>query len=154
MRAQRLELSADTVVQRLARIARTNIYDFLDFRPDGTFRLDFLKATSEQTAGVARLTIREHRRKGKTIFKTESLTLADRVRSLELLGRHLGLFEGTRNEEHVEFARNVKQLTEALGLDRLTDEQLQALEAALEKPSGQQHDNGAPATNPSSGTSD
>ena len=116
LRARRLQISADIVVQRLTQIARTNIYDFLDFQPDGTFRLDFLKASPEQTAGVARVTVTKRLRGGKIISKVESLRLADRVRALELLGRHLGLFEGGGEGQQADPARDLKQLIVALGL--------------------------------------
>src|SRR5689334_10509988 len=52
-RLERLEVTADTVLQELAKIAFANIGDYLSVRDDGSISVDLSRITLTQAAGLA-----------------------------------------------------------------------------------------------------
>lgn len=86
-RADRTEVTADRVLAELAKIGFANAGDFFDWGPDGVTIKDKSELTPDQQAAVQEVseTVTE---KGGTI----RVRLADKQRSLELMGRHLGMF--------------------------------------------------------------
>jgi phage terminase small subunit len=86
------------VITELKDMAFANIADFITVQPDGTFNVDFSKASREQLKALASVktkTSRKYNNKGEHIATdTEAaFTMADKYRGLELLGRHEGLFK-------------------------------------------------------------
>ena len=94
-RASRLEIKADRVLEEIARLAFSNIQDFTRLDPEGKPVLDFSDVSRDQYSAVQE--IREDATGGtgdgerKVVLRT-TVKLADKIRSLELLGRHLKLF--------------------------------------------------------------
>jgi len=82
-RAERLMISADRVVEELARIAFSNIEDL--FNADGSLK-GIGKLSPDTAAAIANIETTES---GATRVR-----LFDKLRALELLGKHLGLFDG------------------------------------------------------------
>lgn len=83
-RERRTEITQDRVLQELAAVGFANGTDYAQVAPDGTVCL----IPTEQLSGQQRaavLGIRETR-------DGVEIKLADKVRALELLGKHLGLF--------------------------------------------------------------
>ena len=93
--ADKLELSAEKVLAELSKLGFSNMLDYMRVDEDGAFVLDFSKLTREQAAAIQEYTVDatggtgdgERRLVMRTRFK-----LADKNRSLELLGKHLKLF--------------------------------------------------------------
>ena len=94
-RASKLGLKAEQVVEELRRLAFSNMMDYL-YVQDGEPRIDLSNLTRDQAAAIRE--IREDSTGGsgdgerKLIVRT-TFKLADKWGSLELLGRHLGMFQ-------------------------------------------------------------
>ena len=87
-RAARTRLTQDAVVRELAKIAFSNIVDYLEWGSEGIRPLASNELNEDATAAVAEL--RETRtRHGVGLH----VKLWDKLRALEMLGRHLGLFQ-------------------------------------------------------------
>lgn len=95
-RASKLSISAEKVVEELARLAFSNMQDYTRTDADGKPVLDLSKLTRDQFAAVQE--IREDTTGGsgdgerKVVVRT-TLKLSDKTKNLELLGRHLGMFQ-------------------------------------------------------------
>lgn len=98
-RAKRTKVDADRVVEELASVAFSRMGDFYDkdsgrlltvteMRPEAQARLSSIKVLREKTHtttdGVTETSVHE---------STLQIKLWDKLRSLELLGRHLGMFK-------------------------------------------------------------
>ena len=86
-RSRRTGISQDRVVVELARIAFLNAPDVVD-TDSATLRED---ASKDDTAAIA--SVRVKRKVGDDFSETErEIRFADKIKSLELLGKHLGMF--------------------------------------------------------------
>lgn len=98
VRLEKHEVTADRVVGELAKIAFSNVADYLAIEPDGSARINFSKITRDEFAGIRELRI--HAGGGGANGRKPSgfrLSLRHKLRALDLLGRYLGLFNG-RNQ--------------------------------------------------------
>lgn len=92
---QKLEITAERVLQEIAKLAFSNIQDFTKVDDNGKPVLDFSNVTRDQYAAVQE--IREDATGGagdgerKVVLRT-TVKLSDKTKNLELLGRHLKLF--------------------------------------------------------------
>jgi phage terminase small subunit len=86
-RSRRTGVNSDCVVRELARIAFVNPADFIDVST-GAVKLD---ATRDDTAAIAGIRVKTSSGVGGDSVERE-IKLCDKVKALELLGRHLGLF--------------------------------------------------------------
>lgn len=93
-RAARTEAKADDVVRELARIAFSNIGDFLDFDDKGVQLKSSAEMTREQLGVIA--SVRERITDAGSVVE---FRMRDKIRALELLGRHLGIFEEEEEDE-------------------------------------------------------
>ena len=86
-REQRTEITQDRVVSELAKIAFADPRELMEWGPEGVKLKDSAELTEEQAASVAEVS-------GTTTKDGGSLRLKkhDKVKALELLGRHLGMF--------------------------------------------------------------
>jgi phage terminase small subunit len=83
-RIKRVEFDQDTVVQQLARIAFVDMKDVAEFGPDGVKARD-----CEEVDGTLLSEVSETKTKDGGTIKVK---LSDRMKALELLGRHMGMF--------------------------------------------------------------
>lgn len=92
--ADKLEISAEKVLGELAKMGFSNMLDYMRADGDG-FVLDFSKLTREQAAAIQEYTVDATGGTGdgerKQVMRTR-FKLADKARSLELLGKYLKLF--------------------------------------------------------------
>lgn len=110
-RSRRAELSAERVVQELARIAFFNAADAVD--------LDEAKvragACGDDTAAIASVKCKTTTTDGKSTSREtveREIKFVDKLKALELLGRHLGMFDRDRGAEREERAGGVILLPE------------------------------------------
>jgi phage terminase small subunit len=94
-RSQRTEIKADNVLQEIAKLAFSNMLDYMAANSEGQMDIDLSRLTREQAAAIQEITVDttggsgdgERRKVLRTKFK-----LADKGLNLERLGRHLKLF--------------------------------------------------------------
>jgi len=95
-RAQRCKITADDVVRELARIGFGSISDFIRIDDEGQPCVDLSRADPNNLAIVRNLRseVVPDRKGGEArLIRKVRIGLYDKVRALELLGRHLGLFD-------------------------------------------------------------
>ena len=96
-RSRRTGINQDRVVRELARAAFLNPADVIDL--DGAaVRKD---ASPEDTACIASVKVKTTTAKGGGTSTQREIRLCDKLKALELLGRHLGMFNGKLNLEGV-----------------------------------------------------
>ena|SRR5438046_2884840 len=96
-RATKLELKAEKVAEELQRMAFSNILDFMEIDEQGRpVGLNLANITRDQAAAIQEITEDTTGGTGdgerRLILRTK-FKLADKGKSLELLGRHLGMFQ-------------------------------------------------------------
>jgi len=94
-RAKRTEITADRVLQELAKVGFANIADFVKIQGTGVPILDFTNADDVKLAAVSEITqdtYTEGRGDDAETVKKTKFKLHDKVRALQHLGNHLGLF--------------------------------------------------------------
>jgi phage terminase small subunit len=104
-RAAALDITAERVLYEIALMGFANLMDYFTPQADGTAHVDLSGLTREQAAGIAAVEVDEFKSgrgaAGREV-KRVKVKLADKKGSLELIGKHLGLFarkpgEGTAN---------------------------------------------------------
>jgi len=86
------------VLNELAKIAFSNISDFCLWSNEGIDYIDSKNLLKKQTAAIKKITCKKVDGE-KSTTTTVSIELWDKAKSLELLGKHLGLFEVLDNNE-------------------------------------------------------
>ena len=86
-REQRTEITQDRVVSELAKIAFADPRELMEWGPEGVKLKDSAELTEEQAASVAEVSETTTKDGGSLRLKKH-----DKVKALELLGRHLGMF--------------------------------------------------------------
>lgn len=94
-RAKRLEVTADKVVQEIAKIAFHNVEDLLDYF-DGNVLFNDLDQMKFPEI-IKNITIKEITRNGKRFGQIAKIEVYDKVKALELLGKYTAIFEETLN---------------------------------------------------------
>lgn len=94
-RSQRTEITTDSVLLELAKLGFANMADYVTVQGDGTAYVDLTAVTREQFAAIQEITVDtytegngEYAREVKKV----KLKLADKRGSLDLIGKHLGMF--------------------------------------------------------------
>jgi phage terminase small subunit len=97
-RAGRTEITADRVLQEIAKLGFANMMDYMTVQENGLAVVDLSLLTRDQAAAITELTV-ETRKEFKGENENDSATiekvkfkLADKGQNLERLGRHLKLF--------------------------------------------------------------
>ncbi len=96
-RASKLDLKAEKVAEELQRMAFSNMLDFMEIDEQGRpVGLNLANITRDQAAAIQEITEDTTGGTGdgerRLILRTK-FKLADKGKSLELLGRHLGMFQ-------------------------------------------------------------
>lgn len=101
-RAKRLQVDQDKVIRELCRVAFGNPRDVMEWGPAGLALKDSAELSEDAAAMVAEVRQSISKDGGSMSLKT-----ADKMRALELLGRHLGMFTA---EEDAAAARAAQQI--------------------------------------------
>lgn len=124
-RLERLEVTADTVLQELAKIAFANMKDYWSVRDDGSVYVDLSRITAVQAAGLADLRIDEYESETGRIRRTR-VKIGPKTRALELLGKHLKLWTDRAEAAHdVTLSERMKRARERV-LRGMSDAELEA----------------------------
>lgn len=98
-RSTRTKVTADEVLLELAKLARSNMQDYMGSTDEGEPYLDFRKLTREQTAALQEVTVEEYvegRGENARDVKRVKFRLYDKRAALVDIGRHLGMFTERR----------------------------------------------------------
>jgi len=97
-RAKKYEITADRVLEEIAKLAYSNIKDFLHIE-NGDVYVDLSDMTPDQSAALGEVVVDRHIYRGRRgrngngdEIRRTKVRLADKTRALELLGKHLKLF--------------------------------------------------------------
>ena len=97
-RADKFEIAADRVLGEIAKLAFSNIGDFLHIE-NGDVYVDLSKMTADQSAALSEVVVDRHIYRGRRgrngngdEIRRTRVRLVDKTRALELLGKHLRLF--------------------------------------------------------------
>jgi phage terminase small subunit len=119
-RSARTQVTADRVLKELAKIAYADPRAVLSWGPGGVSLRDSSELTDDEAAIVAE------------VSETGRVKLFDRVKALELLGRHLGLFVERREVSGPDGSAVKAEITGGpcakIDLSGLSDDELQKLE--------------------------
>ena len=104
-RAERIGITQDMIINELSKIGFVNIFDYLDIKDN---QIEFFETDcipTEKLAAVAEI---------KQNNNGISFKLYDKVKALELLGKHLGMFK-----DKVEMSANMNNPFEGLTTEEL-----------------------------------
>ena len=87
-RSKRTGVNADRVVMELAKIAFINAMDVIDTKT-ATVKAD---ALPEDTAAIQSVKVKTSSSENREMVERE-IKMADKIKALELLGKHLGMFK-------------------------------------------------------------
>jgi len=112
MKAKSTEESGDSAVKwqkELARSAYSNIGDFISLDSEGNPRVDLSNATRDQLAAVQSIKTRKrtiYDAKGNALGEEHNaeIRLWDKLRAMELLGRHAGYLKDTETKIVIDVA--------------------------------------------------
>lgn len=119
-REKRTEITQDRVLSELAKIAFGDKRALMEWGPRGVKLKDSATLTDEQAAQVSEVSESVTNAGGTMKLKTH-----DKVKALELLGKHLGMFK-----DQVELTGKDGKPLIPTRLEEMTDEQLAAIAAA------------------------
>ena len=90
----KLAITKEAVLGELAKLAFANMSDYMKVGEDGQPVLNFKDLTRDQAAALCEITVEEFKdgRSDKREVRRVKFKLADKQKSLEALGKHLGLF--------------------------------------------------------------
>lgn len=116
-RASRLEVKADKVVEEIARLAFSNLQDYIRINADGQADVDLSTLTRDQAAAVSEITVDTTGGTGdgerRLVLRTK-IKLIDKTKNLELLCRHLGMLNDKIQVSGLEgLAERVNKLNQA-----------------------------------------
>lgn len=96
---EKLQISLETVINEIAKTAFSNIGDFLEIGENGKATLTLDGITPEQLAAIKKVKTTEViNGDGDVVGYNNELELGDKLRALEMLGRHVGAFPNARDK--------------------------------------------------------
>ena len=97
-RSERVQIEADSVVKELAKVAFSNIKNYLNIEDDEVYFKDFKDITDEHAAAIESVKVTKKIIKGKKEnddieIQAIQFKLHSKLNALEQLGKHLGIYE-------------------------------------------------------------
>ena len=98
-RSERTQIEADSVIQELAKLAFSNIQDYLTVDEDGEVYLkNFDDIDTEKLAAIESIKVNTTRNKDDSReYTTTQFKLHSKLNALEQLGKHLGIYDKDKN---------------------------------------------------------
>ncbi len=97
-RRERSEITAERVIGELAKLSFANMQDYITVTEEGEAFVDLSELDRDRAAAIQEITV-DHYTEGrgdeKKYVKKTKFRLSDKRAALELLGKHLGVFEPT-----------------------------------------------------------
>ena len=93
--AKKAAITAEWIIEKYRAIVEADLGDLLTINPDGTAYIDLNKASPDHLASLGEFSVdayTEGRGAGAREVKRIRVKLHDKLRALEALGRHLGMF--------------------------------------------------------------
>lgn len=112
-RSRRTGINQDRVIRELARIAFVNAADVINSK-DATLRED---ASEDDTAAIQSVKVKTFGEDGVE----REIKMADKLKALELLGKHLGMYQNNLNVT-VETSERLDDIMSQLGGEGLEEE--------------------------------
>ena len=103
-RTERVEVTADRVVDELAAIGFANVLDYIRVDGEGSVAVDLSATTRAQAAAIKDVsseTLMQGQGDDARPILKSNLKLTDKIPALTLLGKHVGLFPISAKFEHV-----------------------------------------------------
>jgi phage terminase small subunit len=96
-RSERTQVDQDNVIKELAKVAFSNMCDVADWGPEIGIRLHESDSISDTARGAVQKIKRRLSKDNDGNYSVDSLEiqLHDKLKALEMLGRHLGMFDGS-----------------------------------------------------------
>jgi phage terminase small subunit len=94
-RSERTNITADRVLEELAKIGFLNMQDYITVQGDGTAYIDLSTLTREQAAAIQEITVDEYtegRGEDARDVRKVKVKLYDKKSALDSIGKHLGMF--------------------------------------------------------------
>lgn len=114
-RSKRVGVNADRVLQELAKVAFINAADIINM-DDATIAED---ADRDDTAAIASVKVKRFPTEAGEGIERE-IRLADKLKALELCGRHLGMFKDQVNMSvNLDLSDRIKQSRERVARERV-----------------------------------
>lgn len=101
---ERTDINADMVIHELSKIAFSDVREL--FTDKQTLKA-ITDLDDKSAAAIAMLDIDEIKADGRTIGLTKKIKLWDKLRALETLGRHFGVFEKDNAQKKAEVQINI-----------------------------------------------
>lgn len=114
-RAERTQVTADRVLAELAKLAFANLGDYFRLASGHDPVIDLSTATRDQLAALTEITVDDYtdgRGEDARDVRRIRIKMADKRGALELLGRHLGLWDAKADDP--ESANALKAFVDAL----------------------------------------
>jgi phage terminase small subunit len=95
-RSEVVQVDAIKVLTELCKLGFSNMADFVRSQPDGSIVTDFSQLTRDQAAAITEVVVEEYmdgRGDDARPVKRTKFKLADKRGALELIARHLGMFD-------------------------------------------------------------
>jgi len=97
---KRTEITQDRVLQEYARLAFSNMLDFISIQGDGTAFVDLSGLDADQAAAISEIIVDEYKDGAgddARDVKRVKIKLIDKKGALDSVARHLGMFNDTLN---------------------------------------------------------
>jgi phage terminase small subunit len=94
----KLQITLEAVVVEIAKTAFANVADYLEIGENGKATLTLTDITPDQMAAIKKVKTSEIKdSKGEVTGYSNELELGDKLKALEMLGRHVGVFPNARD---------------------------------------------------------
>lgn len=100
--SEKLEITRERVLEEMAKLAFSNTLNYMRVQEDGTAVLDLSGLTRDQAAAITEISTEEiagGRGEDQVPVLKTRIKVADKKGALEMLAKHLGLFEKTDSGE-------------------------------------------------------